>query len=308
MSDPRTPRLPGELEKLLDEQLTMLKDRCEAFYEGKVHEAKSAAAIIYTLLHDHGNSSVSLLRQLELKDNTKFLDSRVRSNLISHSARGAWPRTVLPYKQYSNIDLHLFDDWWNNQIFNLHYKDITLSRGELIKAIRNIEGGSHISQQTIQKIAAVRRSRSGWFSTIEENEDGSTRMSVMVSLTKDIPDNQPNTQEISDYELASVCAIAEEVLFSLTPEPINRRRMQFPDYQKPFYLSNEESDNEKTKIREYIAFLENLTKEVEEYKARIITHSINYLKEVLEIETLTSEDAKACESTSSNLKQMRILD
>lgn len=67
-NDPHTPRLPGELEQLYQEQIAMLTDRCDAFYDGKVYEAKSAAAIIQTLVYDHGKSSQSLMGQLGTKD------------------------------------------------------------------------------------------------------------------------------------------------------------------------------------------------------------------------------------------------
>lgn len=287
--DPRVPRLEGELEQHLKEQLEMLADRCDSFYAGKTHEAKSAAAILYILLCDKGGSQKSLLGQLNLKSKHKFLDSRTRNQLSLNSAKGSWPWTVIPFKPHRNEDFVEFNGWWHQE-FHAWFGDVTFTREELIEAIRHKEGGGHVADLTHEKIAAVRRSRSGWHRSIKEKEDGTTEMYVGVSLTnKPIPEDS-DLEEISDYELACICAIAEEVLFSLTPEPDNRLRMQHPDYQQALYWTNEQSDKAKEVLKADILKLE-------EYKARKnaaevskIDVGINSIKNVLNIDTLTSED------------------
>lgn len=299
--DPRTARLPGELEELYGEQVKMLAARCDAYYDEQFYEAKSAAAIIHTLLYDYGKSSQSLLGQLGLKKTTKFLDSRA-PNLILHSAKGAWPRTVMPRRQHRKENLFSFDEWWEHQPFNLYYKDIVVTRRELIEAIRNKEGGGHVSSDTLKKIAAVRRSRSGWHRSITENEDGTSTIFVGISLTKQPAPQDSNTKEISDYELASVCAIAEEVLFSITPEPENRKRMHHADLQKPFYISPSEVDAEKQRIREFISKLDALA-ELEVHQRQGVQNLKKNLEETLDVDPFTSDDLSQPEKAMALLKQ-----
>lgn len=303
-NDPRTARLPGELEELYDEQVKMLAARCDAYYEEQFYEAKSAAAIIHTLLYDHGKSSQSLLGQLGLKETTRFLDSRA-PNLILQSGKGAWPRTVLPFRQYRKENHFSFDEWWEQQHFNLYYKDIVVTRRELIEAIRNKEGGGHVSPDTLKKIAAVRRSRSGWHSSITENEDGTSTIFVGISLAKQLPPQDSNTKEISDYELASVCAIAEELLFSITPEPENRKRMHHADFQKPFYISLSEVAAEKQRIREFITKLDALV-DLEPSQRQVVQNFILNLEKCLNVEPFTSDDLSQPEKISNTLKAFNI--
>lgn len=304
-NDPRTERLDGELEKLYEEQIAMLKDRCDAYYQGKFYEAKSAAAILYILLCDHGGSQKSLLGQLKKKENIKFLDSRQLNDLTINSSSGAWPRTVIPFKPFRNENLYEFEEWWTKQPFKIVFKNIEFTRQELVEAIRHKEGGGHVSPLTLKKIAAVRRNRSGWHRSIEKKEDGTTQMYVGVSLSRDPVPEDSNLEEISDYELASVCAIAEEVLFSITPEPENRLRMHHEDYKKPFYLTKEESDKCKEEIRNDIRNLELLS-DFAPGDEGIVMNIKKSMEKVLEIECLTSEDCQIRKSVEENLKLFEI--
>ena len=304
-NDPRTERLEGELEQIYSEQITMLKDRCDSFYEGKVHEAKSASAILYTLLADHGGSHKSLLGLLGRKDEIKLLDSRQRNELTINSAKGAWPRTVIPFRPFRNEDLHDYCEWWTNQTFKLVFNDIEFTRQEIVEAIRHKEGGGHVDSFTLKKIAAVRRNRSGWQRSIEEKEDGTTQMYVGISLTNEPPPEDSNLEEISDYELACIIAISEELLFSVTPEPENRLRMHHPDFQRPFYLSKEESDKCKEEIREDLEKLD-LLKNLPVGGDRIVESQKKALEAKLEIDRLTSEDCDIRQGIERNLKMFKI--
>jgi len=287
--DPRVPRLDGELEQHYKEQLEMLADRCDAYYAGKVHEAKSAAAILYILLCDKGGSQKSLLGQLGLKTERRFLDSRVRNQLSLNSAKGAWPWTVVPLKPYREKDLVDFEDWWQQE-FHAWFGNVTFRREELVEAIRHKEGGGHVAELTLDKIAAVRRSRSGWHRSIKENDDGTTELYVGVSLTKaPLPDDS-DLEEISDYELACVCAIAEEVLFSLTPEPENRLRMHHPDLQQPFYWTQEQSDHAKEVLNVDLLRLEEMKEGKDPAEIAMIDAGLRAIQNVLELEKLTAED------------------
>ena len=94
--DPRVPKTADELWTRYEQQISMLRSRCDAFYLGDHHEALSMAALVSNLVYDHARSSHSLLGQLGQKDSTPFLDSRMRDNLTLQTARGVWPRTPTP--------------------------------------------------------------------------------------------------------------------------------------------------------------------------------------------------------------------
>lgn len=239
MGDPRVPKTESELEQSYDEHLTMLADRCDAFYEGKTHEARSIATLVSNLVNDRGKSFTSILTQLDQKDRTRFLDSRSTSNLHLDSARGIWPRTPSPYRQHRVEDLVEFDDWWENQKFYVKFTDVTFTRGELVAVVRNQEG-SHVSKHTHEKLALINRSRSPVRGSVKEKDDGTTTMMVGRKLTPPDPSHGPDEDELNEFVAATLCAIAEELLFSLTPEPDNRKRMQHEAFQGPLYISEAE--------------------------------------------------------------------
>lgn len=114
-----------------------------------------------------------------------------------------------------------------------------------------------------------------------------------------------SVEEISDYELCSVSAIAEEVLFSLTPEPENRKRMVVEALQKPFYLSKDESMACKEKVRADIEKLDALEERRPGDKV-LIANLRNTLEKVLVIETLTSEDCDVRESVAHTARRFKL--
>lgn len=304
-NDPRVSRLPDELETQLQEQLSMLIDRCDSYYEGKFYEAKSAAGILYILLTDHGGSQKSLLGQLDRKQSMRFLDGRnPRHGLCLNTAKGAWPTSTWPERPYREEDFYSFDEWWTEQTFKVCFNDVQFTRQELVEAIRNKEGGGHVAPYTLDKIAKVRRNRSGWIKSVKENDDGTTSMFVGLSLNRQ-PITDSDKEEISDYELCSVCAIAEELLFSIIPEPDNRKRMVPVVLQKPFYLTKEESDECKKVIEQDLKRLRKLT-DLPIGGDAMVKSCINSFEKVLDQECLTSEDFDTRQSISYNLSMMKI--
>ena len=97
-------------------------------------------------------------------------------------------------------------------------------------------------------------------------------------------------EEISDYELASVIAIAEEVLFSLTPEPENRLRMHIEEARKPFYLTQEESDQAKGVLENDLIQLEKMKEGADPAKGAMINAAEGMIRRTLEIDRLTTKD------------------
>ncbi len=302
-NDQRVPRLEGELEKIYAQQMAMLAARCDAFYDGTVHEALSAAGILSALLSEQGQTS--LLGQLGFKEKCKFLDSRHLNRLCLNSAKGSWPTTVMPFSVYTEKYLVDFDEWWGQE-FQLWYSNIIVTREELVGAIRNKEA-NHVDPKTTKKIAAVRRSRSGWQRQITENEDGTTQMYVGVSLSRQPLPEDSKMEEISDYELASVIAIAEEVLFTLTPEPENRKRMHHPDLQKPYYLSMGESDIYKDKIRKYLVKLDEISDgKLSKMQESRIEMARKFINDALAIDCLNADQCRVSEAIAVHMKSVEL--
>ena len=213
----------------------------------------------------------------------------MRNQLSLNSAKGAWPRTIVPFKPYRETDFVEFDEWWNQE-FHVWFTDVTFTRGELIEAIRHKEGGGHVDEMTLEKIAVVRRARSGWHKSIKDKEDGTTEMYVGFSVTKGPLPEDSDLEEISDYELACMCAIAEEVLFSLTPEPDNRLRMHHPDMQEPFYWTQKQSNEAKAELENDLVQLGRMKEGADPANAAMIDAAERMIRKTLEIDRLTSED------------------
>ncbi|MDH3507085.1 MAG: hypothetical protein OEQ25_08085, partial [Gammaproteobacteria bacterium] len=165
---------------------------------GYQFEAHDVASVLRKLVHDYGKRTKSVLGQLGKKEEVRFLDTRVHGNLALPSLKGAWPRTVVPYGAYSDDNLYLFDEWWNEQRFVIQFKDVEFSRRELVLAIAQQDGGDHVDPNLDRRLAALRRTESPWV-TISGNqgEEG---------------------QRIYGFDLASICAVGEEVLYSLSED------------------------------------------------------------------------------------------
>lgn len=304
-NDPRRPRQPGEIAQILEEQLMMLKDRCDAYYAGKSHEAKAASGHLYVLLHDHGKSAQSVLTQVGQKQSTRYLDSRMRGTLTLNSAKGAWPWTVIPMRHHKNSDFFDFDEWWTDQPFHILRKDVVFTRKELIETIRHREGGGHVDPMTEKRIAALKQTRSPWRRSIRENEDGSAELYVGIDLKNEPADEDSDMEEINDYELASVIAIAEEVLFSLTPEPDNRLRMHHPDMQKSYYLDAEECEITKSQIQSDVNRLKSIDV-LAPGQDITIGNAVKALEAVLAKSEITRDDANVRFGVAQIMKLSKI--
>ena len=151
-------RTPQELEDALAEQVSALASSCKAFDAGDQWEAKRLATTLYTLLHDGGRNSRSLLGQIGRKEilytssccgvNDSNLQADEPLTLMWLSSVGAVhlpikaeiAEVVGGYKQLK------FGKWWDEAVF----KDMSkrrLSRKNLIFSLRSQEGGSHFDHK-----------------------------------------------------------------------------------------------------------------------------------------------------------------
>ncbi len=206
-----------DLQNQLNDQIEFLKLSAQAYDRGFESESKRMATTIRILLHDTLKSH-SLLGQLNLKD-TKFLSTCVKPPKLSDNQQlvGGYAGLVglligdaggyVPNFDSSNditgyID---FENYWSEIIFNDKLGN-SYSRKDIVLAVANQDGGSHVDPELNEKYASLSRSNSlGWVS-----RDYSDKW---------IP--------VKGAELAAIRQITHELLRTLVP-----------DYPKKQTLSN----------------------------------------------------------------------
>jgi len=155
-----------ELQQHLKDTVQALELSSHAFDDGYEGEAKRCAAAIRVLVHDTSYSK-SLLNQLGLKQ-ASFYDTSVPYN----------PKTVITYSGLTAINITLegsvhiapldglppghtpkwvsFDEWWDGLIF-VDKGGIRTSRKDLILAVANKDGGTHVDPVLDEKYANLSR-------------------------------------------------------------------------------------------------------------------------------------------------------
>jgi len=193
-----------ELREHLRDTLQAVELSACAFDEGHEGEAKRLAAAIRVLVHDTGHSK-SLLGQLGLKT-IPFCDTSIPRH----------PKTIMTYNGITAIGLTSqgatyvapldelpvgslprqvsFTEWWNGVVF-VDQGGHETTRGDLILAVADKDGGDHVDPMLDEKYASLsRRNALAW------------RFS---GPRVDVPLERP--------EKAAVRQIAHEILRSLNP-------------------------------------------------------------------------------------------
>jgi hypothetical protein len=197
----------SDLKEYLKENFNFLKSSAKAYDAGLEEEAKRIAVAIRTLVHDT-NSSHSLLKQLNIKDQ-KYLDSASKRTgkefgsyrgltLMHHNSDGTWaftPKCILPPKPGEQYSYKSFDQWWNGVVI-IDNNENEFTRKQLVLALANKLGGAHVDPKLNQKFYDLYKIGSHGILVIEE--------------FKSIP--------ISGLELASVRQIAFELITVLEKE------------------------------------------------------------------------------------------
>lgn len=282
----KVPRTENETNATYNENLLRLARRCDDFYEdGATFEAASIATIVRVLVHDT-NQSESLLTILETKSSTRFLGSQSTDNLyvagIINGFYGLHARTRMPYRAYRESDLYEFDEWWDGQDFSVAGHKFT--RKELILAFANQEGGTHVDRKTDERLQKIRHTPSPW-----KGIDGDENF------------------QLRGAEHGSICAIGEELLFSLTPEPKNRLRMLSPNDQLPYYLSQEESDHAKIHIARDIEEIEGIDlSKLSHAQCLRVDIALHALQFNLNIDHLNGEQARVWQSIRRDLSSAKV--
>ena len=165
-----TPRTQEELRRELDEQLAALRASAEGYDKGNNWESKRLVTCVAILVYD-GGRGVSLLRQLGMKDQLRFL-----------SVFREWnPRNLASYIPLVMISGDIgyvpklgngppipprtlrFKEWWREVIF-ADQKQNKLTRERLVLSLRNQDGGSHVDQELTDDvyIGVSRENSAAW--------------------------------------------------------------------------------------------------------------------------------------------------
>jgi hypothetical protein len=162
--DVQMKRTHDELLNELRKQVGFLERSCTIFDTGNEDEAVRIAVVLRVLVHDT-DKSVSLLKQLGIKDQLKFIDSAspidpqptgekrnggtvmIMSGLpgligISPTRMGGKFVAPLSPRPYTKGAV-AFDEWWNDKNIPGHNK-ARYSRKWLVTKMANNEGGAHV--------------------------------------------------------------------------------------------------------------------------------------------------------------------
>ncbi len=200
---PRVKQSKAELKTHLKEQVGFLMRSCDSYDAGYKEESKRIANVIRTLFHDTERSH-SLMRQLKLKRNIAMFDSAREydpKNLMSHDGLTAMrmesgntseyiPR-LETMEELKAKGQKFFPAWWN-KIVIVDKRKHKFSRRDLILALANQDGGSHVDPKLDKEYQQLSRENSmGWIFSDGVNES-----------------------PVLPVELASVRQIAHEVIMT----------------------------------------------------------------------------------------------
>jgi hypothetical protein len=131
---------------------------CAGFDRGDEFEVERIATEVFTLVHD-GGSIVSVLTQLGIRGNTRFISSG-SVDPASKNLLASIPLVMTRIDSANKIAVNLpklgagspqtsvqFPTWWEKELI---YKDgsFTLKRRNLVFSLRHQDGGGHVGQLT----------------------------------------------------------------------------------------------------------------------------------------------------------------
>lgn len=150
-SEPRIKRTKADLRAALTEQVGLLMAYCKHFDAGDAKFVKPMATAVRVLLHHHGNSK-SVLQELGLRSGRFYTVAPPISstNLLSECnlvimKLGRAGAVYLPQLEFMPgfKNRKPFPEWWASPVAKDQNK-ITLSRMDIVLAVANTDGGSHI--------------------------------------------------------------------------------------------------------------------------------------------------------------------
>lgn len=201
----RVPRTREDIEDQLREQLELLQELIGLYDTGKTVAAKSIASSIRVLVHDTPLSH-ALLQQAGMLDRDFYNTVEIRdereggawagsySALVGVAFGGAEPSFVPNLDSGAMPRWTPFADYWDEIIF-IDREENSFTRKDIILAVANQDGGSHVDPGLDPKYKELSRNNSlGHFKGREQTWEG-----------------------LKGAELASIRQVAHEMLKTLIP-------------------------------------------------------------------------------------------
>ncbi|XXQ53866.1 hypothetical protein ACA040_002548 [Xenophilus aerolatus] len=174
MSKKNAPTFKRSKEELLGElaeQIRLLVDYCAAFDAGRTHFAKPISTTLQILLYGTQGRSLCLLHQLGLRQE-RFYDTApplseglspqcqlAAIHVDTANMRGSY---VPMLSGTGRSELVAFSDWWNTPVVR-DAKARTFSRLEIVKTLRDQDGGAHLDGELLESFADFKSGAySGW--------------------------------------------------------------------------------------------------------------------------------------------------
>jgi len=140
----------GDLKEQLNEQIGFIKRSAELYDRGYPEEAKRIALNVRILVHDTTNS-LSLLKQLNMINITKFFDTSMK-RIKDDIDKTAWHCLTLIHanKHIPILDWNIksakkvnFEEWWNSVVL-VDSPGNEFTRKQLILYVADQNGGAHV--------------------------------------------------------------------------------------------------------------------------------------------------------------------
>jgi hypothetical protein len=169
--------MSDELKDHFDEQWSFLRTSMREYDSGERHEAKRIATTLRVLMHDT-DKSASLLKQLDVKDRFRWIDSGGGvdpNNLVTTSSltsmgpdqrhpQNAWtyhPRPLPMMLATGRLTELGFSEWWTMHVIKDN-AERTFTRRQLVLISANKDGGSHVGDLTNNERALKSGRYFGW--------------------------------------------------------------------------------------------------------------------------------------------------
>jgi len=154
---PRYKRSESEVFEALLEQFQAMRASSHSYDNGNLWEAKRLATALYTIVHDGGTRTISIITQLRLRGSLRFLTCTFPPDppgtqtisiangmlAIADTAEGPIYAPVLE-RTFNRRSIPL-RDWWEETLYT-NTRNQSISRKNLVFSLRSQDNGSHFDE------------------------------------------------------------------------------------------------------------------------------------------------------------------